>query len=77
MAFWFVAGTSLGIRISLVSCAGKRKHRNQQKTTLFFQVIRLEFAERCDCKTKRFYLGHFWSVLNTYAYPAEITSKYV
>ena len=39
--------------------------------------VRFGTVERCNHKTKCFYLGHFWSVQNMYAYPAKIISQYV
>ena len=77
MTFLFAAGMCLGIRISVVSCAGKRKRRNQQEIILFFLRDLFGNRRKMQSQDKRFYLGIFWSASNTYAYPAKITWKYV
>ena len=60
VTFRSMDGTCLGIRISVVSCAGKRKCVDtyyiveiNRKSPYFSRAICLEFAERCDRKTKR------------------------
>ena len=61
MTFRFVAGTCLGIRISVVLCAGKQKrcryvlgHKNQQKITLFFSCNPFGVCGKMQSQDKTF-----------------------